>query len=317
VSVPCNHTFHRQCIITWFKAQLLYPGGERNGVEKGTCPCCRTSLFEAVHSGAPLINAHTWVQTLYGLEGTVFEAIGRSALRRIRIGSEGNGSSLSLALVEDVVHNMIEQRHDYEQVAVSLGVRYSSYPRTSFAPPLHRYQVNVRTAEYTVVNMAILGDISSLNITVVQSLTSSASDYLVPTDWAPIIDRILERWHACRYPRCDYITLPELHRLITCACLVQRIVLMGCDHSLAFTSLLTHGERLMLEAQQQVASGNLSEAHLREYYRMLDYTDNQHAGPFSSQDSCLYLTSNLERIRWIVKLRRRTRGQNAGHLTPS
>jgi hypothetical protein len=225
---------------------------------------------------------------------------------------------LSLDLVDNVVREMIEQRHDYEQVANSLGVPYQHpYPRLSITSPVDRYQINVNTAAYAVVNLTILGDIKSLGITAGQYLYQLPSHYLRPMNWAPVLDGVLDLWHACHYPRCDYITLPELHRLVACACLVSKVASMGRDNSIAFASLLAHGERLMLEAQQQVASGNLSEAHLREYYRVLDYTDDHFAGSLSSQDPSLYLTSNLGRIRWIVELRRRTRGRNAGHLAPS
>lgn len=310
VSVNCKHIFHRQCIVKWLKSQLMEQISARTDGEgklEGNCPCCRTPLLYATSVGAPYILAHTWVQSLYGLEGTMFQDAGRAALRCIAAKGEGG---LTLALVDDVVHEMIQKHRDYEQIARKLGVLYMTGPRLSIPAALYQYQVNVATADYSYAHRTIYGDIASLRIIVTQLVPPSASVYDGTFEWAPVIDQIFERWQANNYPRCNYITLPALHRLVICACLVSAIAQMGHSDTVAYGHLLAHGERLMLDMQQQLDSGNLSETHVIEYHRVLNYTDNGQAGPISSRDRCLYFMSNIERIHWITDLRQRTRGRN-------
>ncbi|KAF9739047.1 hypothetical protein PMIN01_01681 [Paraphaeosphaeria minitans] len=316
VYIPCKHTFHRQCIVTWFKSQLFAQISARGPDEqiRGSCPCCRRVLFDATGLSASHIFANTWVQTLYGLEGTIFQNAGRSALRRIT--AEANGE-LTLALVEDIVHKMIDQHRDYRNIAMSLGVLKQAYTSLSVPVAVHQYQVNVATADYAYANHAIRGDIASLRITVIQQIPDSASVYQQALEWAPVVDRIFEYWQASCYPRCNYITVPALHRVIICACLVLRAAEMGHSNTVAFAQLLARGECLMLEVQQQLDNGSLSEAHTIEYHRVLDYTDDGRAGPCCSRDPCLYWMSNTERIFWITNLRQRTRGRKLVRLNAS
>ncbi|KAL1593155.1 hypothetical protein SLS60_010762 [Paraconiothyrium brasiliense] len=294
--------------------------GVRNEVMYGTCPCCRTKLFSAIGLDAPYINARTWAQTLYGLKGTEFEAIGRLARRRLD--TEGDGS-LTIDLVDDIVREMVEQNSKYKHVAVSLGVLERARPSLSHYVALQQYEVDVNTADHSVVNTTIHGDIATLRVSAAYHMWEPLSqlDRGETVNWAPIIDTILENWEMNNYPRCNYITLRSLHRLLICAFLVDMIgAPPGNSHSntAGYAQLLAHGERLLLEAQQRVASGELSETHLREHYRVLDWTDSGDPGAMNIQDPHLYHPRRTHLLNlWIVELRRRTRGQGANSLTAS
>ncbi|KAJ4351426.1 uncharacterized protein N0V89_006768 [Didymosphaeria variabile] len=309
---PCKHEFHRQCINTWFKSQLQDQNDEGNEVIYGTCPCCRSNLVREPGGDEPYINAVTWAQTLYALKGTEFEAVGQLARRHIDF--EGD-SALTVELVDVIVPEMVQICPEYEQVAISLGVLEP--PRTSLLVrvALQQYEVDVATADSSFVNSTIRGDIESLNITAMVNLPDWLHPH-GPFSWAAAIDSVFQSWQANNYPRCNYITLPSLHRLVICALLVFRIAVDDDTDTAGFAQLLAHGERLLLETQQRVASGELNEAHLREHYRVLDWTDGGDAGPHNMQDPHHYHQSNHSRIHWVVELRRRTRGPGAGPLTP-
>lgn len=307
VSIPCNHTFHRQCIATWFKSQLIGADRAQNEQSKGSCPYCRTLLFDATGVHPQYICAFTWVQSLYDLEGTMYEDAGRAALQRIAAAGKG---ALTWPLIMDIARGMIELHRDYYRIAMSHRVLDASLMSLDF--PTDQYQVDVATPDYIHVHRTIRGD----NATLSSIISNYALNLGYPTQegimWDTIIDEVFESWQESHYPRSNYITLPNLHRLVICAGLVVHVARTHWGNTVDFARLLAHGEQMMLDATQDVESGNLSETHLVEYYRVLDYWGDSYGAspaPSSRQDPYLYMMSNTQRVVWILELRNRTLGE--------
>ena len=318
-AMPCKHSFHRECLIHWFKAQLLHPDGSRNqDCQYGSCPLDRTKLFHATDMEAPYICARTGAQLIHGLKGTQFEAIGREALERLR-----SSSAFILDLVEDIVNRMVQQNPEYEPIATQLGVMHlqpTPLPRPQVRLITQQYQVDVDTEEqHSFVNEAIRADTSSLTIMGAQHLDADIPVSRQGIDFVSLIEPILQGWEASGYPRTNYITSLALHRLVICAMLVRRVSSVhGHANTAAYAQLLAHGEGLLLDAQQRVASGLLNEVELREHHRVLDWQPSSDSDNtfVNSQSNLTVYSHNTPRVQWIVWLRQHTHRAGADPLGP-
>lgn len=314
---PCNHLFHRRCLCTWFKNQLLHVTGYRNiQQEYGTCPMDRSKLFDAIGVDAATIIAHSWVQTLYELKGTQFEALGQEALDRIH-----NAPQLSLVLVDDVVSEMVRQDNEYAATAIEHGVLPAPPPpRPQIILITERYQIAVDAADgpnHQFINDVIRGDVQSLAITADQHMPYDLLQSRQQINWITMIVPICQSWFSSGYPRSRYITEPSLHRLVICSLLVDRVGrLAGHSSTVGYAQLLAHGESMLLQAQLRATSGTVNDVERLEHRRVLDWQPTDVASVYgNSRDPLTFYPGNFARMQWIILLRQKTRGLNADPMT--
>lgn len=295
---PCKHFFHRSCIIEWFRTQLFHESLARNHAHNyGTCPFDRRKLFSVIELDTRHIEALLWTQSLYELKDTPLEAISQEALRRIHAQPK---DTLSLDLVDELVRDMVRADPEYEITAIALGVlvHWRLSRQHGPGPALQQHEVDVATAGLRYINETLRGDIFSLHITTAVHTPDSVLHSSEGVDWESIIEAICADWQHSRYPRTNYITMPDLHRLSICVLLVFRAHFVKYDNTAQYMQLLAHGERLLLEAQERVASGTLSESELEQHYRLLDaHLDGTNLVPLRSERP--YYHQNHDRMMWF------------------
>lgn len=327
---PCKHIFHRYCIVTWFRSQVFETEVDNNN-KYGTCPLDRVKLFHftqlEVEENPQEILACFWVQSLYSLIGTALEETGRNALARVEASDR-----ITFDLAQRIIREMIQQNAEYQRTVATHGMLPHSI-QTRFATT--RHQVDVRTEEdQQFINSTLRGDVMSLRIIASQQIDDVTDDLDEElddpnnVDLVAMIEPTLNGWTSSNYPRTNYITMDSLHRLVICAYILVEVSGREFYHnSQSFLRLLTHGEALLIEAQERATNGSLSEAEQLEHYRVLDWVPTEELQesedpstvdiPYvNSRSNLTWYSQNFSRVHWIVWLRQRTRGQDADPLGP-
>ncbi|KAK3209836.1 hypothetical protein GRF29_44g756040 [Pseudopithomyces chartarum] len=335
---PCGHDFHRLCIVTWFKSQTFEIESEDDEVH-GTCPFDRIKLFHFtitdVEEDTDRFRAIFWAESLHQLKSTQFEEMGQHALARINASDE-----VTFELAQEIVNDIIEQNSEYEEIAKEHGMRRRSLVvQLPARVATERHEVDVLAEEdRQFVNATIRGDVSSLEVIASQHLGNAIDNPESDAHSINFIDMIrpiLNDWMESNYPRTNYITMDPLHELVVAALLIAEVSDMDhYDNTQGFAQLLAHGEALLLQAQERVTGGSLSENELFEHWRVLDWVPlaapEHQAGysmrflsqetldmefPFANtQSNLMWHPANFMRVQWIVWLRQRTRGRDADPL---
>ncbi|KAF2710101.1 hypothetical protein K504DRAFT_466529, partial [Pleomassaria siparia CBS 279.74] len=133
-------------------------------------------------------------------------------------------------------------------------------------------------------------------------------------NWIRLVDWTEAAWYREGCPLTDYTTDPNLERLTITAAVINGLY----SHSngsytncVAFSHLLAYAERLLLQAmktaREREGGPNLEERRLFE--RSDCWWESNGPGPDHYRD-------NMPRIKWIVNLRKKTRGINTGYYGP-
>lgn len=153
--------------------------------------------------------------------------------------------------------------------------------------------------------------------------------------WCELVDGILHSYHARSFPQTDYVTQPTLIRLSVVACLIEYVHERGArlpphqasvtSDSAAFAELLVYGDQLLLDAQREAREQRPGTLAHHEYLRLLDHGDDTldqiihrpNAAPRAWRNGrALVLAADQLRVKWILRLRIRARGEGAPPMGP-
>ncbi|KAF2643968.1 hypothetical protein P280DRAFT_514943 [Massarina eburnea CBS 473.64] len=303
VKTPCNHFFHRQCLVDWFGKQLLDVNRDQAyAPDKGTCPNCRSPLFTVVGLSNRTITSNNWFQKIYVYRGTDFDKIIEEGEQRL----EADGGRISRRTSDWVVGELIKIDSTLEAPARAAGfIIPQSLEGTLFRPiPTRQNPVNVDTdPDFHYVDATMRADLQALAHIVSTTVLDAEPN------WVAEIDPIRRTYHDYGYPRTNYITNSRLHRLTICAALVAEVGRRAMfNNHVSFLQLLTHAEYLLLEAQRKARRYTATPI---QYRRLLDRPDD-----IDSMGQLDNYSGNRLRVDWIVNLRIRVRGRGANPLGP-
>jgi hypothetical protein len=98
------------------------------------------------------------------------------------------------------------------------------------------------------------------------------------------------------------------------------------SNSAAFAELLAHGDQVLLDAQREARAQPVGTLAYHEYRRLLDHGDDRlqqiihrrYDTPAVWRDAgTLILAADLTRLKWVLRLRVRTRGEGASPMGPT